>query len=66
MTAISRVSGIFNDRLIYKHEERDEFLFYLTSRNRGLWMVGPEVGQFNGGLANKGDQVTGSPHKTKT
>ena len=50
--------GRYNDRGIYKNEQREEFLFYLTSRNRGLWMVGPEVGQFNGGLANRGDQVT--------
>jgi len=52
-----RLGGLFSDRPIYKHEERDEFLFYLTSRNRGLWMVGPSVGQFNGGLANRGDPV---------
>merc|ERR1712061_126751 len=36
---------------------REEFLFYLTSRNRGLCMIGPSVGQFNGGLANRGDPV---------
>ena len=53
-----RLGGLFSDRPIYKHEERDEFLFYLTSRNRGLWMVGPSVGQFNGGLANRGDPVS--------
>jgi len=52
-----RLGGLFSDRPIYKHEEREEFLFYLTSRNRGLWMVGPSVGQFNGGLANRGDPV---------
>ena len=43
---------------MYKHEEREEFLFYLTSRRRGLWMIGPAVGQFNGGLANRGDPVS--------
>jgi hypothetical protein len=52
-----RLVGLFSDRPIYKYEEREEFLFYLTSRNRGLWMVGPRVGQFNGGLANRGDPV---------
>merc|ERR1719481_166230 len=50
-----RLSTLFSDRPVYQNIEREEFLFYLTSRNRGLWMVGPEIGQFNGGLANRGD-----------
>ena len=53
-----RLSGLYSDRPVYKHEEREEFLFYLTSRRRGLWMIGPAVGQFNGGLANRGDPVS--------
>jgi hypothetical protein len=52
--------GLFSDRPMYKHDQKEEYLFYLTSRNRGLWMVGPEVGQFNGGLANRGDPVRSS------
>ena len=58
-----RLGGLFSDRPIYKHEEREEFLFYLTSRNRGLWMVGPSVGQFNGGLANRGDPVSAQKYE---
>lgn len=52
-----RFNGLYSDRPVYENEERKEFLFYLTSRNRGLWMVGPEVGEFNGGLANRGDEA---------
>jgi len=51
------LSGVLSDRPIYKHEEREEFLFYLTSRNKGLWMVGPKAAQFNGGLAHRGDAL---------
>ena len=39
------------------HSVRDEFLFYMDGRARGLWMVGPEVGRFSGGLANRADSV---------
>ena len=31
----------------------EEHLFYLRSKNKGLWMVGPSAGQFNGGLAHR-------------
>ena len=27
----------------------------MGGRSRGLWMVGPQVGFFSGGLANRGD-----------
>ena len=27
------------------------------SRSKGLWMVGPKVGQFNGGLAHRDDNI---------
>ena len=56
--SLLRLSGLYSDRPVYKHEEREEFMFYLTSRRRGLWMIGPAVGQFNGGLANRGDPVS--------
>ena len=49
------LQGVLADRPIYKHADREEFLFYLQSRNKGLWMVGPKVAQFNGGLAHRGD-----------
>merc|ERR1719334_912772 len=49
-----RVTGVVADRPIYKND-KDEFLFYLQSKNKGLWMVGPQAGQFNGGLAHRGD-----------
>eukprot|EP00092_Neocalanus_flemingeri_P080117 GFUD01099904.1.p1 GENE.GFUD01099904.1~~GFUD01099904.1.p1 ORF type:complete len:1109 (+),score=396.10 GFUD01099904.1:107-3433(+) len=49
------MSGVYSDRPVYRLSAKKEFLFYLQSRGAGLWMVGPEVGQFNGGLANKGD-----------
>ena len=26
---------------------------YCQSKNKGLWMIGPEAGQFNGGLAHR-------------
>lgn len=52
------LTGVLNDRPKYtsvKEEEgaQLEHLFYLRSRNKGLWMVGPEAGQFNGGLAHR-------------
>jgi len=50
-----RLTGVLADRPIYKNVERDEFLFYLQSNKKGLWMVGPTAGQFNGGLAHRGD-----------
>ena len=33
----------WSDRRIYKHVSRQEYLFYLQSRSKGLWMVGPKV-----------------------
>ena len=33
----------WSDRRIYKHIYRQEYLFYLQSRSKGLWMVGPKV-----------------------
>jgi len=45
----------WSGRPIYKHQERAEFLFYLQSRSKGLWMIGPNVGQFDGGLASPAD-----------
>ena len=50
-----RLTGVLAERPIYKNTEREEFLFYLQSKNKGLWMVGPTAGQFNGGLAHRGD-----------
>jgi len=50
-----RLTGVLADRPIYKNVEREEFLFYLQSNKKGLWMVGPTAGQFNGGLAHRGD-----------
>ena len=47
----------FSDRPAYKHETRDEYLFYMPGRTRGLWMIGPEIGKFSGGLANREDNV---------
>jgi len=47
----------FSDRPAFKHETRDEYLFYMPGRTRGLWMIGPEVGKFSGGLANRDDTV---------
>ena len=49
--------GSLADRPIYKNLDRDEFLFYLQRRNKGLWMVGPEAEKFNGGLAHRGDKM---------
>ncbi len=44
-------------RPVYVHALRREHLFYVPGRARGLWMVGPEVGRFSGGLANRGDEL---------
>ena len=55
----TRIDTYF-DRPVYVHEARDEFLFYMAGRSRGLWMIGPEVGQFSGGLANRADNQVGS------
>ena len=52
----TRVDTYF-DRPVYVHEAREEFLFYMAGRSRGLWMIGPEVGQFSGGLANRADDT---------
>ena len=51
-----RFNASFSSRPIYVHSARREFLFYVDGRARGLWMVGPEVGRFSGGLANRGDE----------
>jgi hypothetical protein len=48
------VTGVLSDRPIYKHVAKEEFVFFLTSKARGLWMVGPKPGHYNGGLAHKG------------
>ena len=45
----------WSGRPIYKHHDMDQFLYYLQSRSKGLWMVGPQVGQFDGGLASPAD-----------
>jgi len=45
----------FSDRPVYLHSDVDEYIFYMGGRARGLWMVGPSVGTFSGGLANRGD-----------
>jgi hypothetical protein len=29
----------------------------MGGRARGLWMVGPEVGKFSGGLANRAEDI---------
>ena len=51
-----RFNSSYSSRPIYAHHARQEFLFYVDGRSRGLWMVGPEVGRFSGGLANRGDE----------
>jgi hypothetical protein len=51
------LSGVVADRPMYKNIDREEYLFYLMSKNKGLWMVGPKVNQFNGGLAHRGDTL---------
>lgn len=33
----------WSDRPIYQHQHRAEYLFYLQSKSKGLWMVGPKV-----------------------
>ena len=33
----------WSDRPIYRHTRHQEYLFYLQSRNKGLWMIGPKV-----------------------
>ncbi|TRY69316.1 hypothetical protein TCAL_09878, partial [Tigriopus californicus] len=47
--------GEFSGKPAYVHSQRTERLFYISGRARGLWMVGPELGRFSGGLANRGD-----------
>merc|ERR1712008_638844 len=47
--------GTFSERPVYLHTDVDEYLFYMGGRTRGLWMVGPTIGTFSGGLANRGD-----------
>jgi len=55
-----QLTGILNSRPKYSRVDEsggEEHLFYLRSRNKGLWMVGPSAGQFNGGLAHRGDTL---------
>ena len=33
----------WSDRPIYRHRQHGEHLFYLQSRSKGLWMIGPKV-----------------------
>ena len=33
----------WSDRPIYRHTSHSEYLFYLQSRSKGLWMIGPKV-----------------------
>ena len=33
----------WSDRPIYRHTRHSEYLFYLQSRSKGLWMIGPKV-----------------------
>ena len=33
----------WSDRPIYQHRHNAEYLFYLQSKSKGLWMVGPKV-----------------------
>ncbi len=53
----SEETSFYAGRPVYVHSQRKEFLFYVPGRARGLWMVGPRVGRFSGGLANRGDDV---------
>ncbi len=47
-------TGIFNDRPKYINNDwPEQHLYYLRSRNKGLWMVGPTLGTFDGGLAHR-------------
>jgi len=55
-----QLTGILNDRPKYTSLDSvggEEHLFYLRSKSKGLWMVGPSAGQFNGGLAHRGDSL---------
>ena len=56
MGLYERVDTFF-DRPVYLHQEEPEYLFYMGGRARGLWMIGPEVGTFSGGLANRADKT---------
>ena len=61
MWSLTSTAGIYNERPLYtsvSSNNGDEFLFYLRSKNKGLWMVGPESGQFNGGLAHRWGQTS--------
>ena len=57
MGLYERVDTFF-ERPVYLHQDEPEYLFYMGGRSRGLWMIGPEVGTFSGGLANRADRVT--------
>jgi len=45
------LTGIYNERPLYRSansiKQEEEFLFYLRKRSIGLWMVGPEVSNFD-------------------
>lgn len=51
------LTGLYNDRPVYKHTSRDEFIYYVTKGTRGLWLVGPKVGAHHGGLAHRDDNL---------
>jgi len=52
---VYHVIGDYGNRPVYKKEGGyGEFLFYLKDKKRGgVWMVGPQVGKFDGGLATR-------------
>ena len=53
-------AGIYNERPLYSSTSSssgEEYLFYLVTNNKGLWMVGPEPGQVIGGLAHRWDRT---------
>ena len=39
----SAIDHGWSDRPIYQHQHNAEYLFYLQSKSKGLWMVGPKV-----------------------
>ena len=44
LTELCRAQDVgWSDRPIYTHTSHREFLFYLQSRSKGLWMIGPKV-----------------------
>ena len=49
-----RIEGVREDRPVYKQLLGDSYLFYQAGivTGQGLWMAGPSLGQFSGGLAS--------------